>query len=777
MNRPSGVAVDSAGNLYIADYYNFRVRKVSNGVITTVAGNGVFGFSGDGGLAAGAELREPAGVAVDSSGSLYIADTWNNRIRKVSNGVISTVAGKGPEGWCGSGLSGGGSGQLNCPNGVAVDAAGSLYIADSYNNRILKVSNGVITTAAGSGPQGFSGDGGSATSAPLSFPSGVAVDAAGNLYIADTSNQRIREVSNGVIVTVAGNGTGGFGGDNGPATSAELSYPSGIALDSAGNLYVADTDNNRVRVVTSSGPLPLSITTLPTLPSGLTGTAYSLILAAAGGVPPYTWALAVGALPPGLVLSSAGVIGGSATAVGVATFSVTVTDADSTTASKSFSLSIGLGPLAITTPATLPSGLAGAAYSQALAATGGIPPYAWSLGLGALPPGLFLSSAGTITGTPTTAGTAVFMATVTDANSAAASGTFTLTINYAPLVIPTASPLPSGVAGTAYSQTLTATGGVPPYRWQVSSGALPPLLALSSAGVIAGAPITAGVYSFTVQVVDAWLQTVSAPFSLTITLGPLAITTPATLPAGVVGASYSQTLAATGGVPPYTWQVKSGSWPPGLIFSSGGALTGAPSQVGSFSFTVQVTDASGAAASRVFSLPVSAPGCASSLNYSGQAFSAAGGSGTVNVTAPSGCQWTASSQLSWVAITAGASGSGNGAVAFQVAANSGAARSGAIAIAGFPFTVEQSAASPAGLSTIGSIAQVTSGGGWKSTLTLINTGSASEDALVSFFDDFGNPLALPVNYPQAPLAAPALASVIDRTVDPGAELLIETAGP
>jgi hypothetical protein len=336
--------------------------------------------------------------------------------------------------------------------------------------------------------------------------------------------------------------------------------------------------------------------------------------------------------------------------------------------------------------------------------------------------------------------------------------------------------LPSGVAGTAYSQTLTASGGVPPYFWSVSSGALPPLLTLNPSGVISGTPATPGVWTLNVWVTDATLHLASQPFSLTITLGTLAISTPATLPAGVVGASYSQTLAVIGGVPPYTWQVKSGAWPPGLIFSSGGAITGAPSQVGSFSFTVQATDSSAATASKVFTLPVSAPGCASSLNYSGQAFGAAGGTGSVTVTAPSGCQWTASSQLSWVAITAGASGTGNGAITFQVAANSGAARSGAIAIAGFPFTVEQSAASAAGLSTIGSLPHVTSGGYWDDTITLVNNGNASEEALVSFYDDNGNPLVLPVNFPQAPLSAPLLASSVDRTVNAGAELIIETVG-
>jgi hypothetical protein len=429
----------------------------------------------------------------------------------------------------------------------------------------------------------------------------------------------------------------------------------------------------------------------------------------------------------------------------------------------------------------LPAGVVGVSYSQTLAASGGSPPYAWSVASGALPAGLALSAAGLVSGVPTTYGSFTFSVTVTDAGGFTASQSFSLTINPAPLVISTAAPLPSGVAGTAYSQTLTATGGLPPYRWQISSGALPPLLTLSATGVISGAPTTPGVSTFTISVTDSASNTTSQAFSLTITLGPLAISTPATLPPGVVGAAYSQTLAATGGIPPYAWQVKSGVWPLGLSLFSGGVLSGSPSQAGSFSFTIQVTDSSGASVSRLFSLLVSSPTCASSLNYSGQSFGAAGGSGTVTVTAPLGCQWTASSQLSWVAITAGASGTGSGAVTFQVAANGGAARSGAIAIAGFPFTVEQSAVSPAGLSTIGSIAQVTSGGGWKATLTLINTGSVSEEAVVSFFDDYGNPLALPVNYPQEPgpegTPAPALASVIDRTVDPGAELLIETAGP
>ena len=251
LGLPSGVAVDSAGNLYITDLDNNRVRKVSNGVITTVAGNGTYGFSGDNGPATSAQLYGPEGVAVDNAGNLYIADTYNERIRKVSNGVITTVAGNGV--CCGfSGDNGLATrAQLNGPWGAAVDSAGNLYIADYSNNRIRKVVNGVITTVAGDGTCCFSGDNGPATSAQLYDPEGAAVDSAGNLYIADSLNYRIRKVVNGVITTVAGNGTPGFGGDNGPATSARLNQPHGVAVDSAGNLYIADTGNNRIRKVTN----------------------------------------------------------------------------------------------------------------------------------------------------------------------------------------------------------------------------------------------------------------------------------------------------------------------------------------------------------------------------------------------------------------------------------------------------------------------------------------------------------------------------------------------
>ncbi len=255
---PTGVAVDANGNLYIADGSNNRVRKVSpNGIITTVAGNGNQGFSGDGGPATAASLHGPHSVAVDTNGNLFIADTSNHRVRKVNpDGIIITVAGIG---FTTIGVSGDGgpatAAGLYAPFGVAVDAQGNLYIANYNHHRVRKVSpNGIITTVAGNGNQGFSGDGGPATAASLNNPHGVAVDANGNLYIADGSNNRVRKVSpNGIITTVAGNGNQGFSGDGGPATAAGLYGPVDVAVDTNGNLFIADSSNHRIRRVTPNG--------------------------------------------------------------------------------------------------------------------------------------------------------------------------------------------------------------------------------------------------------------------------------------------------------------------------------------------------------------------------------------------------------------------------------------------------------------------------------------------------------------------------------------------
>ena len=240
--------MDDNGNLYIADYGNSRVRKVSNGIIATVAGIGFSGYSGDGGPAANAQLRAPAGVAVDAAGNLYISDAMNARIRKVSNGIITTFAGNGTSGFSGDGGPASGA-QLSAPNRVAVDSAGNLYIADWGNTRIRRVSNGIITTVAGNGTVGSGGDGGPAVNAQLSSQPAIAIDPTGALYIADGQNDRVRRVSSGVIATIAGGSLRGFAGDGGPAAKAALNQADGIAIDGAGNIYLAETGNNRVREI------------------------------------------------------------------------------------------------------------------------------------------------------------------------------------------------------------------------------------------------------------------------------------------------------------------------------------------------------------------------------------------------------------------------------------------------------------------------------------------------------------------------------------------------
>ena len=262
LSYPAGVAVDGKRNVYIADRFNLRVRKISaGGRITTIAGNGRYGSSGDGGPATSARLYYPVWVAADRVGNVYITDgrdeDLNTRVRKVSpNGTITAFAGTVSSI---GGFSGDGgpatSAQLNSPRGLAVDAQGNVYIADAGNNRVRKVSlGGTITTIAGTGKRGFSGDGGPATSAQLSVPVEVAVDRKGNVYIVDAYNLRVRKVSRGgTITTIAGTGKRGSSGDGGPATSARLNWPEGLAVDRQGNVYITDADTSRVRKVGVDG--------------------------------------------------------------------------------------------------------------------------------------------------------------------------------------------------------------------------------------------------------------------------------------------------------------------------------------------------------------------------------------------------------------------------------------------------------------------------------------------------------------------------------------------
>jgi len=265
LSAPQAVTFDAAGNLYISDENNSRIRKVNTaGIITTIAGNGTIGFNGDGGQATAADIN-PKGMTFDAAGNLYIADFNNSRIRKINTaGIISTVAGTGTSGFSGDG------GQataaaLRYPYDVVFDDAGNLYIADSYNNCIRKVNSaGIITAIAGNGNLGYSGDGGLATAAKLYQPTGMAFDASGNLYIADSFNNRIRKVNTaGIITTVAGTTTYGYNGDGIQATAAKLYYPIGVTLDASScNLYIGDMDNYRIRKVSFPVVATASATTI-----------------------------------------------------------------------------------------------------------------------------------------------------------------------------------------------------------------------------------------------------------------------------------------------------------------------------------------------------------------------------------------------------------------------------------------------------------------------------------------------------------------------------------
>jgi sugar lactone lactonase YvrE len=252
---PYGVAFDGKGNLYIGDQGNMVVRKVTpGGIISTVAGTGQQGFSGDSGLAVSAKLNNPTGLAFDSAGNMYICDSYNFRVRKVDTfGIITTIAGTGSWSYSGDGGPATSAGLSNV-SGVVFGRGGNLFLVDGNNYRIRKINSaGIISTVAGNGAQGYSGDGGPATSASLNQLGAITLDSKGNMYIADFENHRVRKVDTaGIIITIAGNGNNAFSGDGGPAINAEVNYPSGITVDRMNNIYISD-QGNRVRKIDTLG--------------------------------------------------------------------------------------------------------------------------------------------------------------------------------------------------------------------------------------------------------------------------------------------------------------------------------------------------------------------------------------------------------------------------------------------------------------------------------------------------------------------------------------------
>lgn len=424
--------------------------------------------------------------------------------------------------------------------------------------------------------------------------------------------------------------------------------PSGLSLSSAGVIsgtpsaagmasFVAAVHDSGHPVQTASLPLSISIAAAPAAPlnisstsfgQGIFGRPYSATLQVTGGTPGFSWSITSGSLPSGLSLNSAtGVISGTPTG-GTTSFTAGVRDSGSPaqTASAQMTIGISAAPLAITASA-LPSVNVGAAYSQTLQATGGTAPYQWSVTSGQLPAGLTLvRSTGTISGTPSAAGTAIFTATATDSSNPVqtASLVMSVLVNPAQSTLASVTPLSvlvpasaTGTVGTAFTQSLGVSGGTGPYTWSIASGSLPAGLGLSSAGVISGTPASGsnGSYSVTVSVADAEnpAQTTSAAMSITIAAAP-ATTTPlsiltSTLASGTTGTAYSQTLQVSGGTTSYTWSVTSGSLPAGLSLSTGGAISGTPTTAGTSTFTAKVTDSSSPAQTQSASLSivVSAP--------------------------------------------------------------------------------------------------------------------------------------------------------------------------
>ncbi len=255
IQNPAGLYADTTGNLFFADQSNNRVRMIStSGIITTIIGNGVGGFSGDGGQATAAEINAPQGIFIDKKGNIYIGDFFNNRIRKVNtSGIIRNIAGNGFTNFSGDGGPATAA-ELNGPSDVCVDTTGNVYIADETFSHIRIVNtSGIINTFAGNGVNGYSGDGGPATAAEIHGPSGVRIDGAQNIYIADLQNRVIRKVNtSGIISTVAGiAGISNYSGDGGPASAAELTAPTGLCFDGMGNMYISD--DYRVRMVNTSG--------------------------------------------------------------------------------------------------------------------------------------------------------------------------------------------------------------------------------------------------------------------------------------------------------------------------------------------------------------------------------------------------------------------------------------------------------------------------------------------------------------------------------------------
>jgi hypothetical protein len=506
LNHPTILFADPAGNVYMSVNYQ-SIRKIDvTGIISTFAGNGVGGFTGDGGPATAAGLYcDQGGAAMDAAGNVYIADYNNQRVRMVNTaGIISTFAGNGTAAYSGDG------GQatdasLNYPVSLVVDAAGNVYISDNYDNHIRMVNTaGIISTFAGT-VAGYSGDGGQAAAAKINGPQAISIDAAGNIYFSDGSNSRVRMINTaGVITTIAGDGTQGYTGDGGQATAAEFRPLGGLAADAAGNVYLADPSNSRIRIV--SAPLTITVNS-PTICTSASATL------TATGATTYSWS--TGATTASIVVSPTTatvytVSGVSGNSTGVATTTVTIA-APTITTSGSTTICAG---------------------SSAAITAAGVTTYTWAPATG-----LDVTTGPNVNASPTVNTT--YTVSGTDANGCTAYDTLSITTNPLPIVTAVAAS-PSICSG---ANTNITASGASTYSWQPGAS----LSSTISVNVISF-PIVSTTYTLTGTDVNGCISI----DTITITVNPLpTITIAAT--SQTLCPHINTTLTASG-ASSYFWQ-------------------------------------------------------------------------------------------------------------------------------------------------------------------------------------------------------------------------------
>jgi sugar lactone lactonase YvrE len=406
-STPIGVAVDSAGNLYVADTNNKTIRKItSGGVVTTLAGLAGASGSADG-TGSAARFSTPNSVAVDSAGNLYVADQLNDTIRKVtSGGVVTTLAGL--AGASGSADGTGSAARFNYPRGVAVDSASNVYVADSNNQTIRKItSGGVVTTLAGLAGASGSADG-TGSAARFNYPFGVAVDSAGNVYVADPNNDTIRKITSGGVVKTLAGFAGATGNADGTGSATRFNYPFGVAVDSAGNVYVGDTSNHTIR----AGALAPPLITSPLTASATVGQQFIYQFGASGAT-----SLSITNPPGGLTFNAnLAAITGTPTATGTFQVGLSASNAAGTT-TATLTITVQPAPSSgpVITTSTSATGRVGRSFSFQVATTGGSSSARLSANI--LPPGLTLDAVtGLISGTATAEGSSAVSLTVTDGN-------------------------------------------------------------------------------------------------------------------------------------------------------------------------------------------------------------------------------------------------------------------------------------------------------------------------------------------------------------------------